>query len=359
MEDEIDIKELLLKLYAERGLIIRWCCIAVVVGLVVGFSIPREFTSTSKMAPETTSRTGGGNLSSLASLAGINLSSMSTSDAVSPDIYPEVINSTPFVVGLFSVPVEFKYGKETLTTDLYTYLKEYQRSPWWSAVIRAPFKALGWILGKIRGDEKKEGYSDVNPYELTKEQSEIAKGLVKCINASVDKKTSVITVSVTMQDAHVAAKLATVLVDRIQEYVTDYRTDKARKDQEYYQQLFEEAREEYYEAQKRYARYMDANQGVVLQRVRIEQERLENEAQLAYQLYNNCAQQLQLAKAKVQQETPVCTILQPASVPLVRSNASKSKILAVFIFLGLLCSSLWILYGREALAGLKSESASA
>ena len=157
--EEIDLMELLRKLFGNWKTIFKWCCIAGVAGLVVAFSIPKEYTVDSKLAPEIVSRTNS-SLSSLASLAGVNLSNMSTSDAVYPELYPEIVSSTPFVVELFSVPVEIETRREgKVSTDLYTYLLDYTRSPWWSAVISAPFKALGWVMSLIRGgdDEEEDG----------------------------------------------------------------------------------------------------------------------------------------------------------------------------------------------------------
>lgn len=350
--DEIDIMELVRKLLREWKLILVWCGIAAVVGLVVGFSIPKEYTVSSKMAPEVVSKSGGGSLGSLASLAGINLSSMSTSDAVYPDLYPDIVSSTPFIVELFPVQVEFKDGK----TDYYTYLKEYTRSPWWTAVTKAPFKALGWFMGLFR--EKKEpveGFANLDPSRLTEEQETIAKAIRGSIVLTVDKKTSVISLTVTAQDPLVAARISEEVIDRLQSYVVRYRTEKSRKDLDYYQGLYDEAKEDYFSAQQRYASYVDRNQGVVLQRVRTEQERLQNEMNLSFQLYNTCAQQLQAAKAKVQQETPVFTIINPPQVPLKRSKPSKVTILAACIFLGAAIAAVWVLWGRDFLAGLKKK----
>ena len=173
--DEIDIMELLRKLFKEWKLILKWCCVAAVVGLVIAFSIPKEFTVNSKMAPEVVSRSGGGSLSSLASLAGINLGSISTSDAVYPDLYPDIISSTPFVVELFPVQVDFKFKKEDMSSDYYTYLKEYTRSPWWGKVLRFPMNALSWFMGLFREkEEKEEGYAALNPSALTPEQASVA-----------------------------------------------------------------------------------------------------------------------------------------------------------------------------------------
>ena len=353
-EDEIDIMELLRKLFKDWKLILKWCGIAAVVGLVIAFSIPREFTVNSKMAPESVSRTGGGSLSSLASLAGINLGSVSTADAVYPDLYPDIIASTPFVVELFPVQVDFKHKKQEMSADYYTYLKEYTHGPWWGKVFEFPMKALGWFMGLFREKEEEvEGYADLNPAELTQEQADIAKAIRESVSLSVDKKTSVISLSVTAQDPKVAARISEEVIERLKTYVTNYRTEKSRQDLDYYEKLYEEYKDAYFTSQQRYASYMDRNQGVVLQRVKTEQERLQNEMNLNYQLYNACAQQLQTAKAKVQQETPVFTIINPPQVPLKRSNTSKLTILIASIFLGAVVAAVWILWGRDAIAKLK------
>ena len=214
--DEIDIMELLRKLFKEWRLIVKWCGIAAAVGLVVGFSLPKQYPVDSKLAPESVSRSGGGSLSSLASLAGINLDSVSTADAVYPDLYPDIVNSTPFVVELFPVQVEFKHKKELMTTDYYTYLKEYNKSPWWGAAVSAPMQALGWFMGLFREKpETVEGYASLNPKELTYEQEKIAKAIRKSIVLSVDKKTSIISLTVTAQDPKVAARISEELISRL------------------------------------------------------------------------------------------------------------------------------------------------
>jgi Uncharacterized protein involved in exopolysaccharide biosynthesis len=354
--DEIDIMELLRKLLKEWRLILKWCGIAAVAGLVIGFSIPKVYTVNSKMAPESVSKSAGGSLGSLASLAGISLGSMNTADAVYPDLYPDIVSSTPFVVELFPAQVDFKYKKENMSSDFYTYLKDYNRSPWWGKVFSAPFKALGWVMGLMREKEEKvEGYAVLDPSALTQEQADIAKAIRESIVLSVDKKTSVITLTVSAQDPRVAAKISEEVISRLQTYVTNYRTEKSRQDLEYYENLYEEAKEEYFASQQRYASYVDRNQGVILQRVKTEQERLQNEMNLNYQLYNACAQQLQTAKAKVQQETPVFTVINPPQVPLKRDKPSKITILVACIFLGAAVAAVWILWGRDALAKLRKK----
>ena len=351
--DEMDVIQLLRILVGEWKSLVKWGCIGIVVGLIFALSIVKSYTVTTKMAPELASKSGGGSLNSLASLAGVNLGNMSTTDAVYPDLYPEIVGSTPFKVELFSVPVEFKSKEGVVKTDLYDYMKNYTKGPWYGKVLSAPKKALGWFLGLFHEKEEKVGgHADADPYNLTKEQRGVLKSLNESISLSVDKKTGIITTSVSVQNPQVAASLATEVMDRLQNYVSSYRTEKARHDLAYYEQLRDEAQKDYYAAQQKYARYVDANQGMVLQRVMIEQQRLQNETELKYQLYNQTEQQVQLAKAKVQQETPVCAVLQPSSVPM-QGEPSRAKTLVIWVFLAVFLDALWILWGKDFLKKLK------
>ena len=354
-EDEIDIMELVRKALKNWKFILKCCGVAAVVGLIVGFSIPKTYTVSATLAPETVSKSAGGSLSSLAAMAGINLSSTTTADAFYPELYPQIVNSNPFIVGLFSVPVEFEYKKETVQTDLYTYLKEYTSAPWWNAILKLPGKAIGAVMGIFREKEEPvEGYANINPQALTLEQEKLVKAIKESISITVDKKTSLISISVVTQNPDVAYTLAKEVISSLQNFVTDYRTQKSRKDLEYYQSVYDDAKEDYYAAQQKYARYVDANQGVTRQSVMIEQQRLQNESELAYQLYNSCAQQLESAKVMVQKETPVFAEMDPPTRPTKKTAPSKAKILVIMAFLGAVVGAVWAIWGKDWLAGFKN-----
>lgn len=124
---------------------------------------------------------------------------------------------------------------------------------------------------------------------------------------------------------------------------------------EYAQKLNDEARDEYYKAQQRYADYTDKNQGLILRSAQTERDRLQNESSLAFNLYNQTAQQLQMAKAKVQQTTPVYTVVQPATVPLRPSKPSKVLILVGFVFLAVVAASAWILFGKDMVNSFRNK----
>lgn len=351
--DSFDVMGLIRKFLSYWRKILIWVGVFAVIGLVIAFSIPKTYVAFAKLAPEIAQKSN--SMNSLAALAGLNLNTIAVTDAMYPDLYPEIVSSVPFKADLFSMPVEVKTKKETINTDLYDYTLNYTKSPWWSSVISFPFRVLGWI--KSIGMDKAEpvtGYADIDTFRLTKEQGKVIKALGGSISASVDKKTYVITISTSAQDAKVSADLCQQVIDNLKKYVVNYRTEKSRHDLAYYEQLYESARKEYFDAQQRYARYVDANQGVVLQRVLIERERLQNDANLKYQVYNTTAQQVQQAKAKVQLETPVCAVLQPPTVPLKKAKPSKAKFLLGFMVLGFIFGTVWYMWGKEFFAALRS-----
>lgn len=353
-QEEIDLLELALKVWGERKFVLKACGYAVLIGLVIAFSIPREYTANVMIAPELSDNKTTGGLSSLAAMAGFNLNATSTADAIYPDLYPDIVTSTPFITGLFNVQV--KDLDEEVDTTLYCYLNEHQRVPWWTLITSAPFKALGWVISLFTEEEKEDAILD--PFHLTKEEADIAKELSERITVSVDKKTGVTTLSVTMQDARISACLTDTVVRRLQDYITEYRTTKARQDFQFQEKLFERKKKEYEKAQENYAKFADANKNIILLSYRAEQERLENEMRLAYQVYTSVAQQLQMAEAKVQEITPVYTIIEPATIPIKASKPRKTLMLLGIVFLTGLCCVSWILFGRDFYINLKTKKGS-
>ncbi|WP_290450812.1 Wzz/FepE/Etk N-terminal domain-containing protein [uncultured Muribaculum sp.] len=307
-EEEIDLLELARKLWDSRRMLIRWGIAGAVIGLIVAFSIPREYTTTIKLAP--------------------------------------------VVVGLFDVNLVDKEGNATTVRQ---YLEEDTSAPWWSAIMSLPGTVIGGVKSLFTSDDEVAEGDSINIFHLSPKENDIVLALSSRISANVDTKTSVITLSSTMQDPVVSAMLADTIAMRLREYVTEYRTNKARQDMEYAQKLNDEARDEYYKAQQRYADYTDKNQGLILRSAQTERDRLQNESSLAFNLYNQTAQQLQMAKAKVQQTTPVYTVVQPATVPLRPSKPSKVLILVGFVFLAVVAASAWILFGKDMVNSFRNK----
>jgi len=324
----IDLSKYWNRLKTHWKTILWWGAGAFLLGCVIGLTTPRKYTVTTKLAPELSS-TATNRLSSLASLVGMSSTVLGSTDAVYPMVYPELLSSSEFLADLFEVPVTVCEKKDSITISLYEYLSEHQKHSVLGLLMSAP----GAVLNLFK-DKEDNGIGTLDPFHFTREQGKVVKMLAKSIEASIDKKTLVVTIKVTMQDAVVCADVAKAVNANLKHYVTEYRTEKAKNDCSYYEKLYQEAQDSYYQALSAYSSYSDSHQGVSLKSYMIESERLKNEAALQYQLYNSTAQQLQAAKAKVQQETPVFAEIIPPTVPLKSANSRKKTAMA-FGFLGL------------------------
>lgn len=338
----VDLIDMVLKLWNQRRSIAKSCGIAAVVSIIIGFSIPKEYTTTVTLAPEV-SGTGKSmnNISALAGFAGLNLEGNQSGDALSPELYPDILSSTTFATELFNIKVKDSEGK--LETTVYEYLSNYQKNPWWEYVFKLPITIINLLLPS----DETETLQQVNPFHLTKNENKIVNQLAQNIKISIDKKTAVISLSVTMQDPLISATLTDSVMVKLQNYITNYRTNKARLDLVFTEKIHDESKQKYYKAQQEYANYIDRNQNIRLKSVEAIQERLQNEMSLAYNLYNQTAQQLQLARVKVQENTPAFTVIQSATVPLKPSKPSKKIILLGLVFLTFAFHSGWILLGKD------------
>lgn len=297
-------------------------------------SIPNYYTCTVELAPEISGSNRSGSLSSLASSFGINLGNLagSSSDAIRPDLYPELMNSVSFRASLFDIKVQRL--KEDAAMTYYEYLLDGQKIPWWSKALKA--------VSELFPKKKEPTNKKVNTFKLTKKQTQIVKMIEKRVICNVDKKTYVITISVKDQDPLIAATMADSVQQRLQDFITNYRTRKARIDVEHYKTLEAQSKKRYEDALAKYSWFSDHNQKIFLERVRSEQTKLENEMQLQQRAYLQIAAQLQVAEAKLQEDTPAFTTLQPATVPIKKAGPARSKNCLVFLFLAFIGTTIYV-----------------
>ena len=351
-EIEIDLMDILRKIIGIRKAIYKAAGIGLIIGIIIAISIPKQYTVEVTLSPEMgTSKEGG--LSGLAaSFLGSGVAMGDGTDALNAFLSADIVSSTPFLLELSKINVPVSRD-ENMTLN--TYLDE-ESSPWWSYVIGLPSMAIGGVKLLFLNEEGESMSSDKasqGTIELSKKESAKIETLKRMIAASVDKKTSMTFVTVTFQNPRVAAVVADSVVKKLQEYITDYRTFKAKEDCVYLEKLFKERQQEYYAAQKKYADYMDSHDNIILQSVRTEQERLQNDMSLAYQVYSQVASQLQVARAKVQEEKPVFAVVEPAVVPLTPSGISKKTYVLAFIFLSVCIVIFLKLFGKDVLNKFK------
>ena len=352
-EIEIDLMDILRKIISIRKKIYKAAGIGLVIGIIVAISIPKQYTVTVTLSPEMGGPKEGNGLAGIAaSFLGSGTSMGDGIDALNVLLSSDIVASTPFLLELFNMEVLISDNGDKMTLESYL---DGQSSPWWNYIIGFP----GLVVSSAKSLFAKEceAFSEKKQktIELTKEQIAKINYLKKVITVVVDKKTTITSISVTLQNPKVTAVVADSVVHRLQEYIINYRTSKAKEDCVYLEKLFNERQCEYYAAQKIYADYVDTHDNLILQSVRAEQERLQNDMDLAYQVYSQVANQLQVARAKVQEEKPVFAVLEPAIVPLVPSGNGMKFYILLFVFLSVIFTVGWMLIGNRIWGSLKNE----
>lgn len=327
---QIDFIEIFKKIKSHILLFVISIPVTAVLSYLLICCVPRYYVCTVKLAPELSSLSNE-SLNSLASSFGVDLDmgNNKSPDAIVPELYPDLMSSVDFRTSMFDVKVKNK--DNTINTTYYDYLLRYQKSAWWE-------KILGWIKSKLETEDasdsnSKGGSNGVNPFRLTKQQSDIAAIVGGKISCFVDKKTNVISISATDQDPLISAVIADTATAKLQAFITEYRTKKARTDVEYAKKLYTEAKAKYEKTRRLYAAYNDANTDVTLPSVKSKMEDIENDMQLQYNSYTALSTQLQQAQAKLVEQTPAFTTLQSATVPI--KPAGPKRMMFAIVMVGL------------------------
>ena len=324
-----------------------------VLALVYAFSLPKVYRCEVMLAPELSTSRSSNSLSSLARSFGMKIGTNvlgNGSEALMPTLYPDLMNSVDFKTSLFDVQVCAKDSVKP--KSYYDYLLNDQKRPWWSAVIGGTMGAIRGLFASEDTTELSANPKKVNPFKLTKRQTAITKVIANKVVCDVDQKTLVITINVRDQDPIICATVADSVKERLQEFITAYRTNKARVDLEYNEKLCAEAKQRYEKARQRYVEFADANQDLVLQSVRTKVTDLENEMQLQFNAYQTYVAQVQNSEAQVLQETPAFMTLQSATVPIKPIGPNKMKYLLAFLFLAFAGTTTYVFYKENLLKPL-------
>ena len=315
----------------------RWklyaiCMVGVIIfSLIFVFTIPRYYTCQVMLAPEASS----GGMNSILSSFGFG-EPQSTNDAISPNLYPDLMKSKDFIVSMF--PVEVTTLDGSVNTTYYDYLLKHNKNSWY-------MNLFGKLMKMMKSKETEtntsgtKGKTYSTSFLLTEKQHNLAGAIAGKINYNYDKKTGVVTVTVNDFDPLVCALIADTVSNKLQEFIMDYRTKKARNDLEYAQRIYTQTRDEYEVSNRRYVAAVDANWDIINETAKAQLEALNNEKTMKYQTFSAASQKLEAAKAKLQEATPVITVLQGASVPQKPVGPKRLFItLVLMVFVGFLCS---------------------
>lgn len=363
-DDEIDLIDLIKTIWEGRRIIIISVVTFIFLGLFIALGSSEEFTSEVKMMPE--SREGGGMGGSLGGLAAQfgfgGMSGGAQSEGIPVNLYPNITQSLPLMQKLMKEDINIPNQNTTATLE--TYLTEMQ-SP--SAVslagkytIGLPFTILGWVRGGSDEEIAQQEISLGDESEISQivrmsnDQWKVVEALKNRITASMDDQSGIVTVSVNMPEAEVAAEVASKVVDFLREYITTYNTDKARRDLEFIENRYTESRNRFEESQEELARYRDENRGQLTELARVQVQRLQSEYDLAFNVYNAMAERREEARIKLQEDTPVVKVLEPAAVPNNRSSPKRALVMVISVMLGGMLG-VGIIFGRKMIQSVKEE----
>lgn len=334
----IDWKAWFEKLLAHRKAFYITLPAAFIVGCIIMISVPNYYDVQVKLVPELgSSNNVGSGLGSLLSTFGMGGGTRTGADAVTPTSYPDLMNSKAYQVRLFDIQVESL--DKSISTTYYDYLSEHQKAPWWSQAIGYVTKGIASLLPAEEVAEEME----VNPYHLTTKQDGITKVIGRKIMCDVDKKTAIITINATDQDPLICATIADSACVLLQEFITEYRTKKARQELDNIQAQLEKTRLEYEEAKEALANFNNSNWSIVREDVKLQQQFLQQDMSLKYSAYSAFTSQMVAARTKLEESRPVYTVLDAASVPITKSGPKRSRTVLVLCFLVFCLQAAWIL----------------
>lgn len=335
-EHEIDLVELIQKLWNRRRFILKVTGVFVLLGLLLALFGTRAYTASCQFVPQSSRNANNSSMARLASLAGINMGNLVNSEQLlSPLVYPNVLNSVAFKRDLLQTRINLKDVDEPVTLLTFLSDDQYRKFSLTGTILKYTIGLPGLIVQAIVGEPEERTPNPNEPFIiLTKEERRAVKALNSIIGMEIEEKKGFITLVAQMPEPFAAAQVAESALELLQKYITEFKVDKVQSNLEFIQERYDELKKEYEQIQEQRAAYKDANQGISTSRARTNLEKLDNQYNLAYNVYSEMATQLEQAKIQVKETTPILTVIAPVAMPIKPSKPRKLLILVGFTFLG-------------------------
>ena len=338
-EQDVDLVELIQRMWINRGLIVKVTIGFMVFGLLIAIFSSKVYTASCDVVPQTSESTTLSRMSSLAAMAGINLNQMQDVKTLSPYVYENITKSTTFYKELMQTNIFIREVGHPISFYEYYTSEEYNKPSILEYILKYTIGLPGVILKAIRGDNKdknleKLGDDTARIETVTEDEYNCMKMLNECVSLTLDDKKGYVTITANMPEALAAAQMAQATVTLLQKYITEFKIEKVQSNLDFVQERYDEAKRNFEDIQARRAKFRDANLNTTRYSARTELDKLDAEYSLAMNLYSELATQLEQAKIKVKETIPVLTIINPVTVPFKKSKPQRAMILIAFTFLG-------------------------
>jgi uncharacterized protein involved in exopolysaccharide biosynthesis len=344
-EDEIDLIEIAAKLWAKRRFIIKTTVIFAAIGLFIAIFTPNEYTATTTMVPQTGTKSGAGNLSGLAAMAGINLGSMSSGEVLSPTVYPKILNNVYFQKELLYSEYSFAKAEKPISYYEYATNKKYSSFSLLGNIKKYTIGLPSVLVGFFKN--KNEDHNVINSsnaliYNLSNKENRIIKAILKNLSFNLNNKDGYMTLSYTSKEPKISAEIVLKAQQLLQKYITEFKLEKVRSNLEFVEKSYDEAKENFEIKQAELAIFRDANKSLTSAIARTQEEKLTSEYNLLLSVYTELAKQKEQAKIAVTETTPILTVIEPVTVPNEKSGPRRIMIIVGFVFFSLLISLVWV-----------------
>ncbi len=344
--NEIDIVDLIKRLWKERKFIFWGIGISIIIGLAVAFISPKQYKVITTMLPQSDEGKSLGSLSSLAAIAGFDIDLSDNGSDISPVIFPQIMESETFLLNLMHSKYTFKELKQP--TSIFDYYTKYADKGFVATIRKYTIGLSGLIKNAFKKRKTAGKPTNDGLIHLSEDEYNLAKMLKECVTLTINKKEGYLTLTSIFEQDILSAQVAKRAQLILQETITSYKTKRANEQLIFFEKRYNEKKIEYQQAQTRLAGYKDQNLFVTSAIGGSQVTRLQNEYNLAYSVFSELAKQYENAKIKVKRVTPVYIILKPVVVPNEPFAPRKTTILIVFMVLGGVISS-GIVLGRAFL----------
>lgn len=334
--------------WTERTSLLLAVGVSLAIGLFVALGSGDEYKASLRLLPYRNAAGGAGSLSGLAGLAGIRLPAGAAEQTITADLYPEVATSQDFRIAVAESPLRFQTLNRSATTV--EFFRDLRKAPATELLVRytvgLPRVVRSRLLPATSGEPRVEpslpGAQPIPSFDRA--YLELVEELEERLTVAVDKRTAVITISATMPDAYAAADLVRVTSELLMQRVIEYESRKAGEQFQYTSEQHAQAKARHDRAQLQLAAFTDRNRVLMSATAQIERDRLQREYDVAFEVYQQLSRELEQAKLKMSQDTPVFTVLESVSVPTSRASPRRARIVVSAALLGFLfgVGGLWI-----------------
>ena len=342
-EDEIDLIEIVAKLWTKRYFIIKTTTIFVIIGLFIAIFTPNEYTATTTLVPQTGEKRVGGNLSGLAAMAGINLASMTYEEVLSPSVYPKILNNIHFQKELIYSKYRFKKADKPISYFEYMTNSEYASYNLLGLMKKYTIGLPSVIIESFKGEPKDISDSTKTIDRITTKESKVITHILENLNIILNNKEGYISITYSSGEPVLSAEVVLKSLSLLQKYITEFKIEKVENNLEFVEKSYAEAKSNFEYKQAELASFRDANKNLSSAIAKTQEEKLTSEYNLLFGIYSELAKQKEQAKIAVKEKTPILTIVEPVCIPAEKSGPNRALILIGFLFLGLIVAVFWIL----------------